>query len=205
MMSYDRRPDWNYWKNVPNWTILQAVTLALNIEPKLIRYRVLPGTMGLVKRRDESPEFEKRLSLAIENIETLAVTSTVKGEFENCKITQASFAALAASFKWKVPAQMKVRASSENGLGSNEAMPSKKWPWGSHETKLLGSLAEAAKEFWSSYDPSDSTKAPTNYQVQDWLMERNVPKRTAEVMAKILRADEIAGGNRKHKFSRPKR
>ena len=109
-MADDRRPDWNYWKNVPNWTILQAVALSLNIDPNKLYYRVLPGTMGLGKARVESPKFATRLALAIENIENLAVDKTVKGEFEKWKITGASFSALARSLKWKVPPQMKARA-----------------------------------------------------------------------------------------------
>ena len=110
MSSEDRRPDWDYWKNVPNWTILQGVALSLNIDPNKLHHRVLPRTMGLGKTRVESPEFSKRLSLAIENIENLAVYKTVEEEFEKWKITRASFSALGRSLKWKVPPQMKARA-----------------------------------------------------------------------------------------------
>ena len=110
MMSDDRRPDWNYWKNVPNWTILEAVALSMDIDPKLVNYRTYRPLYGKeVTKRDESPEFEKRLSLAIENIENLAVKA-VAGEYEKWKITRASFSALTRSLKWKVPPQMKARA-----------------------------------------------------------------------------------------------
>ena len=109
-MSDDRRPDWNYWKNVPNWTILEAVALSMDIDPKLVNYRTYRPLYGKeVTKRDESPEFEKRLSLAIENIENLAVKA-VAGEYEKWKITRASFSALTRSLKWKVPPQMKARA-----------------------------------------------------------------------------------------------
>ena len=230
MMSDDRRPDWNYWKNVPSWTILQAVALSLNIDPNKLYYRVLPGTMGLCKARVESPEFAKRLSLAIENIENLAVYKAVEGEYEKWKITRASFSALGRSLKWKVPPQMKARAEpdkreveilnlkqqvealtkerdtwkhqAEEDQNQLKARPSiknvsKKWPWGTRETKLLAHFAGAAEEFWSRYDPEDDTTAPTNDQVKDWLMKRNVAKRVAEVMAQILRADKLPKGNHK--------
>lgn len=72
-----------------------------------------------------------------------------------------------------------------------------KWPWGDHETELLKKLADAASKFWVLYDPDDHTTAPTNQQVIDWLMEQGVAKRTAAVMATILRADGLPTGPRK--------
>jgi hypothetical protein len=72
-----------------------------------------------------------------------------------------------------------------------------KWPWGSHETELLRHLAAAADRFWKKYDPSDPTTAHTNQQVIDWLKQRGVSERTAEVMATILRADGLPTGPRK--------
>jgi hypothetical protein len=72
-----------------------------------------------------------------------------------------------------------------------------KWPWGSHETELLRHLAAAADRFWKNYDPSDPTTAPTNQQVMDWLKDRGVSDRAAEVMASILRADRLPTGPRK--------
>ena len=70
MSSEDRRPDWDYWKNVPNWTILEAVALSMDIDPNKLHYKSHhkpPGMIGRVEVRDESPEFEKRISLAIRN------------------------------------------------------------------------------------------------------------------------------------------
>ena len=113
MMSDDRRPDWNYWKNVPNWTILQAVALSLNIDPNKLYYRVLPGTMGLGKTRVESPGLEKRLSLALLNLDNdeLSIIRKVKAELEKSEVKPASFAALAVRW-WGsgVPAEMAALA-----------------------------------------------------------------------------------------------
>jgi hypothetical protein len=73
----------------------------------------------------------------------------------------------------------------------------KGWPWGTHETGRLRLLAEAAKQFWSTYDPADSTTAPINEHVIAWLMkERGLTKRAAEAMATILRADGLPPGPR---------
>jgi hypothetical protein len=70
------------------------------------------------------------------------------------------------------------------------------WPWGKHTTELLEHLAAAAKHWWKNFDPSDNTTAPTNNDVEQWLMARGVARRTAQVMATILRADGIPPGPR---------
>lgn len=70
------------------------------------------------------------------------------------------------------------------------------WPWGTHETALLRHLAAAAKRFWVNHDPSDLGTAPTNAAVVDWLRERGVAQRTAEVIATLLRADGLPTGPR---------
>jgi hypothetical protein len=72
-----------------------------------------------------------------------------------------------------------------------------KWPWGNHETKLLRHLADAGSRFWKLYDLKDPSTAPENSQVVDWLCERGVSGRTAEIMATILRADHLRPGPRK--------
>lgn len=72
------------------------------------------------------------------------------------------------------------------------------YPWGDHNTRLLTKLSDAAIALWSRYDPLDPSTAPTNEQVQDWLITRNVPKRIAETMATMLRADGLKMGRRKY-------
>jgi hypothetical protein len=71
-----------------------------------------------------------------------------------------------------------------------------RWPWGNYETELLDHLGEAARQWWSTYDPDEVATAPTNEQVEAWLQERGVSKRAAEVMAQILRADGLRTGPR---------
>lgn len=71
------------------------------------------------------------------------------------------------------------------------------WPWGNYDTKLLRDLAAAADKFWKNYDPADPSTAPTNEQVVSWLIGRGVAKRSAEIMATILRADDLPTGPRK--------
>jgi hypothetical protein len=78
----------------------------------------------------------------------------------------------------------------------------RRWPWGSHETELLRHLASAG-ELWRSvgegglYDPEDPTTAPTNDMVEALLERRGVTsKKTRQVIATILRADDLPPGPR---------
>jgi hypothetical protein len=82
-----------------------------------------------------------------------------------------------------------------------EGMPTQEskrgWPWGDYETDLLRKLAGAAEKFWTLYDPSDKSTAPTNSNVIQWLESEGVSQRTAKVMATILRANALPTGPRK--------
>ncbi len=96
----------------------------------------------------------------------------------------------------------RLLASIDNADGDwdSEAVPApvaSKWPWGDHETELLRKLAEAVGKFWKLYDPTDTTTAPKNKAIVDWLTEQGVAERNAQVMATILRADNLPTGPRK--------
>lgn len=80
---------------------------------------------------------------------------------------------------------------------ARDKRPGTSWPWGTYETPLLRDLAAAVERLWVRYDPTDPTTAPTNEQVIQWLVEkRKVPQRVAEVMARILRAENAPKGRR---------
>lgn len=96
--------------------------------------------------------------------------------------------------KWDIPAELLEVA---DRLPIERGQAPARWPWGEYETKLLQHLAAAADRFWKRYDPGDPTTAPTNETVEDWLVSNSVPKRVAEVMAQILRADGVKRGPRK--------
>lgn len=73
-----------------------------------------------------------------------------------------------------------------------------RWPWGAHHTEALGHLEAAAQRFWVNYDASDSSTAPTNDQVIEWLRsERGATQNMAEKIASILRADGLPSGPRR--------
>ena len=72
-----------------------------------------------------------------------------------------------------------------------------KWPWGDHETGLLRKLAAAAEKYWKLYDPTDTTTAPTNQAIVEWLKEQGVTANIAQAMATILRVDGLSTGPRR--------
>lgn len=90
----------------------------------------------------------------------------------------------------------------EEKLVKRRALPATHWPWGTHSTELLEHLAAAAKRYWKNYDPEDPTTAATNDEISNWLVSRGVKERTAEVMARILRADDLPAGRRPSKIAR---
>ena len=80
----------------------------------------------------------------------------------------------------------------------SSALPPTRWPWGSHQTAMLGHLEAAAQKFWVNYDPGDNTTAPTNEDVSDWLeTERKISNAKAKAIASILRPEDLPTGPRK--------
>lgn len=63
-------------------------------------------------------------------------------------------------------------------------------------TELLKKLHAAHAKFWGLYDPCDRSTAPTNDQVAEWLTRQGVSMRTAEVMATMIRLDNLPVGRR---------
>lgn len=74
-----------------------------------------------------------------------------------------------------------------------------RWPWGSYQTKLLGHLDAAVRQFWITYDPDNAkATAPKNHEVVAWLTtERKVSDAMAKAIATILRPDDLPTGPRK--------
>ena len=91
-----------------------------------------------------------------------------------------------------------VRALGEGDADPGEVGESVGWPWGKHTTEMLEHLRAAGERYWRLYDPTDSTTAPTNATVAEFLKGREVSTRIAEAMATILRADGLQSGRRKY-------
>lgn len=71
-----------------------------------------------------------------------------------------------------------------------------KWPWGDYETELLHALADAVKQWWSTYDPVETTP-PSNAEVAEYLKKKGIAQSVAESIATIIRSDRAPAGRPK--------
>jgi hypothetical protein len=118
----------------------------------------------------------------------------LRANAEKTVVKIADFSTWAIGMGWELPDEF----PQPNAAAAYPVAPEElhKWPWGDHETELLRKLADAAQRFWTLYDPTDETTAPTNKQVTQWLVEQGVATRVAEIMAQILRPDGLRTGPR---------
>lgn len=176
-------PDWTTWALMVEVTLEEAVALSCNVEPDVLNN-------SFVLQEDYPIEVQRRLRIA---------KSHADGKRLNCrweslkrKVTLYEFAQWAKSHQLTLPDKFPQNQLHPAQVGSD------KWPWGNHETKLLGDMGAACKKFWTNYDPAQIDTAPTNEAVASWLhKERNVSKRLAEAIASILRVDDLRTGPRK--------
>lgn len=185
-----RRPDWNEWKEAKRINLWQGVALACDLDP----HQFMLGTTRLPRAIKQTPEkFETLLSMAINNLGRESLLKPLQlnpDAIEDTEVSSGNFGAWAKSIRYPLP--------SEFPWQDEAALPlTRDWPWGTYETELLRKLAQAAKRFWQNYDPTDATTAPTNEEVINWLVDNGVAKRTAQIMATILRADGLPTGPRK--------
>lgn len=184
------QPEWLAWKNTTHAPLWQAVALSCEIDPSSL---ALPSTskslsplLGHVPGGFHARLDAARSAIAAERLKVRQFVDATHSEVE-----LAAFAKWASAIGIALPAQFPQL----NTL--DEALHITGWPWGQYDTKLLRVLAEAANKFWKHYDPTDPGTAPTNAEIISWLTgSRGIAKRTAEVMATILRADGLAPGPR---------
>jgi len=188
-----KTPNWKTWSYIPDVALWKGVALSLNIEPP-DDYDPITGADPFI----EIEEYKCRLLIAESNhgkrpgLDLVTINAAYPAL---SRVPLQGFAAWACSIGWEVP-----EAFAEIGkqwMGQTKTKAYSKWPWGDHETKLLRKLAEAAHEWWSTYDPEDTSTAPKNEKVSEWLEDQGVSKRVSEVMAQILRADGLPTGPRK--------
>ncbi len=189
-------PNWEIWGNLQKAELWELVCLSCNVEPQSYhqdRGRDIPA--------DTREIIENRMFLAERIASTnsgplLAVGNLAAGGgFKTCHFSFANFTKWAESLNppWELPDEFPRFEETKEEL----PISSSKWPWGDYETQLLTHLADAAREWWSTYDPGDPTTAPTNNDVKNWLISQGVSSRVSEVMAQILRADGLPTGPRK--------
>jgi hypothetical protein len=199
--------DWAQWLSNPALPVKlwEGVVLSLEVDPANIRHidqESAKRSARWIQAHDRNPHvvlnddvlvidddidvqaFRKRLLLAERGF----------GGGSESLVRLCDFAARAIDLRWTIPDEFTVLAQAQEKSVAGGVQ--QRWPWGSHDTKLLGHLAAAGDKFWKLYDPTDSTTAPFNETVTSWLRERGVPIRVAEIMAQILRADNLPSGPR---------
>ena len=185
------RPDWRQWERKRKAKLWQAVALLCELEPTRLEGLGTPGMLDRLFTNQHPPKFHSLLGLAKtgigaglltpdrldpEHLEESEIDLTIFASWANAKALP-----FPEGFPWQPEMNLQITG----------------WPWGRHETELLRKLARAADLFWKQYDPTEPSSAPTNEQVVKWLVDQKVAKRTAEVMATILRADGLPTGPRK--------
>lgn len=185
-----RRPNWDQWKRKKSTRLWKAVALLQNIDPTYLADTFDHDCLSPRVLKREVDFISEVLNIAINSLGTpqlrpLNHTTPI----ENSEIDLTTFSSWANALGIKLPENFPWQPEMQLDISG--------WPWGSHSTKLLEKLAEAANLFWKNYDPNDPSTAPTNMRVQTWLAEQGVAVRTAEIMASILRADGLSTGPRK--------
>jgi hypothetical protein len=185
-----REPDWSHWRTKSDAPLWCAVCLACNIDPEqfIVKGQRLPSPLGLY-----STPAAVLLDLARSCIATggLLRPIEVNGiDIDSSKVSLANFVTWLDSIKHPLPAEFPWVPEAPD-------FTNLVWPWGRHSTGALRKLAEVANKLWKDYDPDDPSSAPTNRQVIEWLTGQGVAKRTAEVMATILRPEDLPMGPRK--------
>jgi hypothetical protein len=194
------RPDWQQWERKHKAKLWQAVALLCELEPSRLETprpeNTVPQSLGATGKLDTvfnqaPPKFNSLLSLAITGIGAglLKPAKLVPENLEESEIDLIVFTSWAnatgLAFPDGFPWQPDINLDTKN------------WPWGRYETELLRKLAQAANRFWKNYDPADISTAPTNEQVEEWLIGQKTTRPKAKAIATILRADGLQTGRRK--------
>jgi hypothetical protein len=188
-------PDWRQWARKHKAKLWQAIALLCELDPARLESPGSPGSLDTVFVQPP-PKFSSLLGLAKAGIGAgLLKPDKLDSEYlEESEIDLTVFASWAnatgLAFPDGFPWQPEINMDTKN-------MDTKNWPWGRYETELLRKLAQAANRFWKNYDPADISTAPTNQQIEEWLIGQKVTRPSAKAIATILRADGLPTGRRK--------
>ena len=186
------KPDWSKWERLRHCHLWQAVTLACDVSPDLYPYGLPAEITADFALTPVPPTVRELLGLAKIAVGSgnLKVLPKEGASLMQREVDLSDFTSWLHSQGHKTPAEYPWTAKE---LDTNNIQ----WPWGTHQTKGLVALAKAADKFWKNYDPSDHSTAPTNEVVVAWLVENGVAERKAEVIASLLRPENVATGPRK--------
>ena len=186
---------WTQWSLETNALLWQAVALHSGLEPDSLDVNHPELSMvGVMRPKSGLALFLPMLDAAVLHVQRGTLPTVEAAEDPRYSTIQLSAYALwAKSLKLELPPQFPAKPYvASQGSASISSV---------HQTRLLTLLMEAST-FWKTvdqggnYDPTDPTTAPTNAQVEAWLEQRGVSKKVREVMATILRADDMPSGPR---------
>lgn len=189
-MEEDRRPDWDTWSRMDAVTVLDAVSLSLNFDPRLVKRNPNNWRDG-EPIFSETGEFDNRMLLTVRAVKygsQLEVVEPATGEMD-FKIRLPSFASWMVSMGKNIPQELER-------LAMPTPMERGSWPWGDYTTPLLGHLDAAARRYWINYDPNEGN-ANTKKVVVDWLTKKGCSQNEAEAIDLILRPKDLPRGPRR--------
>ena len=187
------KPIWSKWESKRHCPLWQAVSLACDVNPDIYLPHGLPADITSdFAFTPVSPKIIELLGQAKAAVGsgTLKVLPDEALSLMDREVDLSEFTSWLHRLSHKTPAEYPWTAMELD----TDSMP---WPWGSHQTKELVLLAKAAHKFWRYYDPNDPATAPTSEQVMSWLVEKGIASRKAEVMASLLRPENLPTGPRK--------
>jgi hypothetical protein len=186
------KPDWPGWSRTKRCQLWQAIALACNVDPNI------GGLHDFMRRATEDrarTPLPAKISELLESAKSAVGSGTFKvagnrdANLIQREIELSDFATWLQLIGHETPPEFHWTPQDlENGPLL--------WPWGKYQTTGLRLLAGAANKYWKHYDPGDSSTAPKNAEVEAWLIEQGISKRRAEVIASLLRADDLRTGPR---------
>ena len=192
-----RRPYWNKWKCCQSYEVdlAEAVALSCNFDPSVFDDEDTPDLLD----RDFD-RYSSRLYVAERAVgnDLNARRIPERNGVDSFRVRLGVFASWAIKMQTNWPELWQELPDELVTLALNGPAP--RWPWGDRATELLDHMAVAA-DLWREYTPETPAIAPTNDDVVEFLTKRKwgkkpFPKRVAQVMAQILRDDQLKSGPR---------
>lgn len=196
--------DWEKWRTMPRIVLWEAAALSCGQPPeaakKHLNLNEIDGEIANPLRVTWASLFNDRIEMLRRNTSKgnalYILGAHCYPNSNHLEIDTVQFATFARNHAWEVPAELLALASAPTIAA--RATTSGQWPWGTHNTRLLTVLQQAAEKWWVNYDPTDPTSAPTNEVVVTWIVTKNLASENlAKAMATILRADGLQTGPRK--------
>ena len=196
--------DWDKWRIMPRLLLWEAAALSCDQPPEAaknhLRLNNLDSEIANPLRAAWASLFNDRIEMLRRNT-TKGNALYLKGAhfYPNSNFLEldtVQFATFVRDHAWQVPSELVALASAPQ-IAAVAAINSK-WPWGDYETDLLRLLPLVYESHWRGYDPKRPASAPKSLVVENWLVqEHKAPKRVAEVIAQIFRADALPNGPRR--------